>query len=285
MPANDQRAPLARRAGGQHLAGVHVRGTRIHQVVVAVEHQRHKPQVRHRGERRRARAHHDPALPVQHRQVARVPRLRALRSSQGGHLARTDDLPQRRLARIHILLVRYHYQRASPIQGHLRSQRRQRCSPVVPRRHLPRGPRNLAGHHRVHEGLAEGVGRPRRQIRLSGLPQLLPGRGGVRLLRLGVTRRDSGAINVGSHTGVAVRQSVDMLASARRCHHFRRDDALDETQRARMPRLGSALEHHGVHEPSREAHAHPHPGLHCVRLLGGHEVVERPVQMRQSEHG
>ena len=46
----------------------------------------------------------------------------------------------------------------------------------------------------------------------------------------------------------------------------------------------AALEDERVDQPAVEAHAHPHPGLGVVGLLGTDQVVELAVQVRHGEH-
>ena len=48
-----------------------------------------------------------------------------------------------------------------------------------------------------------------------------------------------------------------------------------------MLTFGEPLQHDGVYQLTGEPHPDPDPRLRSGRLLLGHQIVERPIQMRQ----
>ena len=89
----DQRAALLGGAGDQHVAGVHVRGAGVDEIVVAVVEDHAQPQIAHRCVRRGPGAHDQPGGTVEDVQVAAVARLRAQARGQRRDLPRADQLP------------------------------------------------------------------------------------------------------------------------------------------------------------------------------------------------
>ena len=67
-------------------------------------------------------------------------------------------------------------------------------------------------------------------------------------------------------------------------HRFRGHDTVEPPQLAGVIALLDAVEKVTVDEPTGESHADAHAGLRGLVLVGVDQVVERPVEMRESQN-
>jgi hypothetical protein len=278
-PGHQQGRARAVRAQHQHVAHVRVGRAGLGVQVVAVVPDGEQSQPRHRGEHRRAGADDHRHLPPTHRQPAPVAFGRTEIGTQRHHRVGPDPLRAGGQQGLDVALVGYDEQRAAP--GHDRRRRGlgEPLRPRLPRQRLPDRVRGPPAGQRIQQSSAAGIPPP--ALARSGFHGR---RGPLRRplgLDPGMPGRHGQPQHVRENPGVPVGHRPAQRSDLGGEHRFGRHHPVDPGQLPLMGGLGNPLQHEPVHHPTGEPDPDADAGDRGLGELGGHPVVERPVEVGQ----
>ena len=137
-------------------------------------------------------------------------------------------------------------------------------SSAGPRGYRPQPVAGSAGGSRARLRVAAGLGR-----RLG--------------LHPGVPRRHREPQDVRQHPGIPVGHRAAQGRDLARQHRLGRHHLVHPGQLPRVVGVPDPLQQEAVDQPAGEPHPHPHPGHRHVVEVGGHPVVEGPVQVGEGD--
>ena len=252
-------------------------GFGVQVVTVVPDHQ--QSQVVYRGEGCGAGPDHRPHLTAAHRQPTPVAFGRAQLSGQchvaaGAQHGGAGGVEPDQVAPVG------HHGHHSASGGQRRADRLgDPDRPVLAGQRRPDRPGGTTGGDRTQPRTTSQVPRP------SGRVGWVGDRGGTGHagtgLGAGMSGRQGQSQHVGHRTGPAVGDRARQPGDLGTQYRLGGDHALQEGQSTGVVAVRDPFQEHRVNELSGEPHPNPYPGHRLAVQRGRHEIVERPVQVRQ----